>query len=416
MTLDNGVRLTVCTLPHLRSVSLMVFVGAGSRYETQVEAGVSHFIEHLYFKGTDRHPTSKEISEAIENIGGALNGGTDKEMTTYWCKVADEHYPVAVDLLADLLLRSRLEPADIEKERQIIIEEINMSLDQPQFRVDLLVDQLIWSGQPLGRDVAGTKETVAAMTRRQMTDFVARRYRARNGVIAITGAITPEAARESIERAFAAWPRGGVAAPVPTVERQNRAQMAVETRDCEQAHICLGVPAVSMFDRDRFPVLLLSIILGEGMSSRLFLEIREKRGLAYDIRSHPSQHLDTGSLVIYAGVDPKNAATAVAAIVEQLALIKEGVPELELNKAQEIAKGRLLLRLEDSGAVAAFMGAQELLTNKIMTVDEVVAQIKAVTADDVKRVARKLLVTEKLNLAIVGPVKGKAALRRLLKL
>ncbi len=414
--LPNGLRLTVYPMPHLRSISMLVFIGAGSRYESDSEAGVSHFIEHLYFKGTERRPTSKEISEAIESIGGIINAGTDKELTSYWCKVADQHFPVAIDLISDLLHNSRLDPTDIEKERQIIIEEINMSRDLPQFKVDLLVDESIWKGQAMGRDVAGSKESVSAITREQMLAYISRRYVANNAVVSITGNISVEKATESVVEAFRWWKAGDIPKTTPTVHNQTAKRVVLETKTCEQSHICLGVPAVSILDPDRFPVGLLSVILGEGMSSRLFLEIREKLGLAYDIRSYTTQHLDTGSMIVYAGVDPKKTTTAVAAIVEQLALAKNGVPEGELAKAKELAKGRLLLRMEDSRNVAAWMGAQELLTGRIMTLDEVINGIDAVTTDDIKRVANQLFVTDKLNLAVVGPVKNRSVLSRLLSL
>lgn len=403
-------------MPHLRSISMLVFIGAGSRYESDAEAGVSHFIEHLYFKGTKRRPTSKEISETIESIGGIINAETDKELTYYWCKVADQHFPVAIDLISDLLRNSKLDPFDIEKERQIIIEEINMSLDLPQFKVNLLVDGSLWRGQAMGRDVAGSKESVSAITREQITTYISRRYTANNAVVSITGNISVEKALENVGRAFDWWHAGDIPKTLPTIHDQTAKRVILETKTGEQAHICLGVPAVSILDPDRFPVGLLSIILGEGMSSRLFLEIREKLGLAYDIRSYTTQHLDTGSLIIYAGVDPKKTSTAVASIVDQLALIKNGVPEDELAKAKELAKGRLLLRMEDSRNVAGWLGAQELLTGRIMSVDEVIAGIEAVTTADIKRVANRLLVTDKLNLAVVGPPTSRSTISRLLKI
>ncbi|MCX8126039.1 MAG: insulinase family protein, partial [Dehalococcoidia bacterium] len=291
-----------------------------------------------------------------------------------------------------------------------------MSLDLPQFKADLLVDESIWKGQPMGRDVAGTKESVSTISREQIIAYIARRYVANNAVVSITGNISTEHALESVTEAFSWWQPSEIPKTTPTIHNQKGRRVTLETRDSEQAHICLGVPAVSIVDPDRFAVGLLSIILGEGMSSRLFLEIREKLGLAYDIRSYATQHLDTGSLIIYAGVDPKKATTAVASIVEQLALVKDGVPEEELAKAKELAKGRLLLRMEDSRNVAGWMGAQELLTGRIMTVDEVIAEIEAVTPDDIKRVANLLFITEKLNLAVVGPVRNRSAFYRLLQL
>lgn len=401
-------------MPHVRSACVMVFLGAGSRYESDEEAGVSHFIEHLYFKGTQRRRTSKEISEAIESIGGVLNGATDKELTTFYAKVADRHFPTALDVLADLLHHSRLAKYDIDKERQIIIEEINMSLDLPQYKAELICDEMLWPGQPMGRDIAGSKATVSAMTRDRLLDFISRRYVANNTVVAVAGNVDPDEVRDLVTRHFGDWAPGRTAPAQPALNAQVKPAVRIENRETEQAHILLACLAGSLFHPDRHALGLISAILGEGMSSRLFLEIREKQGLAYDIRSGVSQHLDTGAFSVYAGVDPSKVAQAVGAIAGELKHIKEGVGKVELDKAKEMAKGRLLLRMEDSRNVAGWLGGQELLMGKILTVDEVVRNIDAVSATDIKRVAREQLSREKLNLAIVGPVKNKGALLKLL--
>lgn len=392
----------------------MVFLGAGSRYESDTEAGVSHFIEHLYFKGTHLRRTSKEISEAIESIGGVLNGATDKELTTFYAKVADRHLPTAVDVLADLLHHSRLAPQDIDKERQIIIEEINMSLDLPQYKAELISDEMIWPGQPMGRDIAGSKATVSAMTRARLLDFISRRYVANNTVVAVAGNVDAEDARDLVTRHFGAWAPGKTESFVPALDEQKKPAIRLEYRDTEQAHVLLACLTGSLFHPDRYALGLVSAILGEGMSSRLFLEIREKQGLAYDIRSGIAQHLDTGSFGVYAGVDPSKTAQAVRAISGELKLIKQGVGKTELDKAKEMAKGRLLLRMEDSRNVAGWLGGQELLMGRILTVDEVVKKIDAVTANDIKRVACEQFRLEKMNLAVVGPVKNKNSLLKLL--
>lgn len=413
-TLSNGLRLAVYPMPHVRSACVMVFLGAGSRYESDAEAGVSHFIEHLYFKGTHRRRTSKEISEAIESIGGVLNGATDKELTTFYAKVADRHFPTAVDVLADLLHHSRLAPPDIDKERQIIIEEINMSLDLPQYKAELISDEMLWPGQPMGRDIAGSKATVSAMTRACLLDFISHRYVANNAVVAVAGNVDAEEARDLVTRHFGAWAPGETPSYVPALNEQSKPAIRLENRETEQAHILLACLAGSLFHPDRYALGLISAILGEGMSSRLFLEIREKQGLAYDIRSGIAQHLDTGSFSVYAGVDPSKVTKAVGAIAGELKLIKKGVGKAELDKAKEMARGRLLLRMEDSRNVAGWLGGQELLLGRILTVDEVVKKIDAVTADDIRRVANEQLMAGKLNLTVVGPVKNKSTLLKLL--
>jgi len=402
-------------MPHTRSVSLGVFVGTGSRYERDEEAGVSHFIEHLCFKGTQQRATAKEVSEAIEGVGGILNGGTDKELTIYWCKIARPHFALAVDVLADMLSNSKFDPADIEKERQIIIEEINMSLDSPQQRVDTLIDGLMWPEHPLGRDVAGTKATVSTLARQDILGYLDHHYLANNTVLTVAGDISHQEASATLEDAFGSWRTGSPQTYLPASDEQSQPRFQSEHRDTEQAHLCLALPGLSLKHPDRFVLDLLNIILGEGMSSRLFTEIREKRGLAYAIQSYVNHHLDTGSLTIYAGVDPGHLPTAVKAIVEEIYRLKDKVPETELTKAKELSKGRLLLRMEDTRSVAGWLGGQELLLGKILTVDELVSIVDSIQADDLLRVAQQLLIADKLNLAVVGPVKDKS-LEELLQL
>jgi predicted Zn-dependent peptidase len=403
-------------MPHTRSVSVVFFIAAGSRYEVEPEAGISHFIEHICFKGTEKRRSSKEISEAIESVGGIINGGTDKELTTFWCRVTSEHFLLALDILVDLLRHSRFDATDIDRERQIIIEEINMSLDSPRQRVAMLIDELLWPGQPLGRDIAGSKETVTALTRQQMLDFFSNLYLPNNTVVAVAGDIKQKQVQDAISQALGDWKPNKVSAGFPNEGDQEAARLNIEFRDTEQAHLCLGVPGLSFFHPDRYAVDLLSIILGEGMSSRLFTEIREQQGLAYDIHSYVDHFADSGAVVIYAGVDPSQVDSALRSIIDQVSKLKEQITEAELNKAKEIVKGRLLLSLESSRNVAAWLGAQELLINRILTTDEVISLVEAVTIEDLKRVAQQLLTSEKLNLAIVGPVKEEKPLARLLKL
>jgi predicted Zn-dependent peptidase len=406
-TLENGLRIVTASIPHVHSVSIGVIVGAGSRYENPQQAGISHFIEHLCFKGTRKRPTSKEISEAIEGVGGVLNGGTDKELTIYWCKVAKPHFPIAIDVLADMLSHSRFEPEEVEKERQVIIEEINMSFDSPQYRVDLLLDEVMWPDQPLGRDVAGSKATVNKMTRKDMLKYLGHQYVANNAVVSVAGDITHKEIVAGLEKGFGHWKRDARQEWFPVDRLQKRPRLRIEERDSEQAHLCLAVPGLSLRDPDRFTLDLLSAMLGEGMSSRLFLEIREKKGLAYAISSCVDHFLDTGALTIYAGVDPKQVPATVAAILAELNRIKEGIPAAELKKTKEYCKGRMLLRMEDTRSVSSWLGGQEFLLGHIMTIEQVISKIEAIEDRDLMRVARRLFVNNMLNLAIVGPVEEK---------
>jgi len=351
-TLDNGLRVMTADMPYTRAVSLCAFIGVGSRYEADAEAGISHFIEHLLFRGTEKRPTPKEISEAIEGVGGIINAGTDKELTVYWCKVAQPHFSLALDVISDILLHSKLEMADIEKERQIITEEINMGMDSPAQRVDLLIDELLWPNHPMGRDIAGNKESVASISRDMIVDYLTHKYLPSNAVVAIAGDIKHQEMADAVNQALGKWSNR---LPPPTYlayKEQPSPQVSIEKRDTEQAHLCLGLPGLSILHPKRFTLDLLNVILGEGMSSRLFTEIRDKLGLAYSIQSFVDHFLDSGSITIYAGVEPKNLRAAIEAILEQLSLLRESIPESELAKAKELAKGRLLLRVEDSRNIA----------------------------------------------------------------
>ena len=415
-TLENGLRLITATMPNTRSVSISFFIGVGSRYETEEQAGISHFIEHLCFKGTPKRPTSNEICTAIEGVGGILNAGTDKELTIYWAKVAQLHFNLALDVLADILLNPKFDPVDIEKERQVVIEEIHMSKDAPSQQVNLLVDELLWPGHPLGRDIAGSKESVMGIDRQMILEYVRNQYLPDNTVLAIAGNIQHQEAIDAVSQTVAKWPRRRPHPGYIAYQEQQNPRRRVVRRDIEQAHLCLALPGLSLFHPERFTLDLLNVILGEGMSSRLFTEIRDNLGLAYSINSAVDHFLDSGSVTVYAGVEPKNLPVAIKAILEQLSKLKEPIPESEISKAKELSKGRLLLRMEDSRSVAGWAGGQEILTGQIMSPDQVVSIIDAITAEELKELAEKLLVGDHLRLAVVGPVAEDGALAGLLRL
>jgi predicted Zn-dependent peptidase len=414
--LDNGLRLLTATMPHTHSVSICIFIGVGSRYETDSQAGISHLIEHLMFKGTPRRTTAKEISEAIEGAGGIVNAATDKELTLYWCKVAQPHFHLALDVLADILLNSRFDPNDIESERQVIIEEINMEKDSPSQQVNMLIDELLWPDHPLGRDIAGSKESVAAISREMMLDYLASQYLPSRTVVSIAGALKHQEIAAAVEQALGNWADRQLRPGYAAYKGQKFPRLRIEKKETEQAHLCLGLSGLSLLHPKRFVLDLLNVILGEGMSSRLFTEIRDRLGLAYSIYSYVEHFLDTGAVTIYAGVEPKNLQIAIKAILEQLSWLKETVPEAELTKAKELSKGRLLLRMEDSRSVAGWMGGQEVLTDRILSVDQVVSIIDAITAEELRQLAGELLVDRQLRLAVVGPVADDEPLDQLLKL
>jgi predicted Zn-dependent peptidase len=415
-TLDNGLRVITADMPHTQAVCVSFFIGVGSRYETEAEAGISHFIEHLLFKGTPKRPAAREIAEAIEGVGGVLNGGTDKELSVYWCKVARPHLSLALDVLTDILLHSKFDPEEIERERQVVVEEIHMSKDSPAQQVNMLIEELLWPNHPLGRDVAGSKESVAAITRDMMLGYLGGQYLPSNAVISIAGNVQHQEVIATINRSLGNWtserPRAGCVA----CKEQVAQRLRIETRDTEQAHLCLALPGLPLLHPKRFALDLLSVILGEGMSSRLFTEIRDKLGLAYSIHSYAEHFIDSGSLTVYAGVETKNLVTVVKAIREQLHQLKEAVSEAELSKVKEASKGHMLLRMEDSRNVAGWMGGQEILTQRILSLNEVVAIIDAITAEELKHLAQELILDSQFRLAVVGPVTDSEPLAALLNL
>jgi predicted Zn-dependent peptidase len=404
-TLDNGLKIITSAMPHTHSVSICIYLGVGSRYESDAVAGVSHFLEHLCFRGTQKRHSAKDISEAIEGVGGILNGGTDKELTVYWCKVALPHFQIALDVLIDMVLNSRFESPDIERERRVIIEEIGMSRDSPHQLVGMLIDELLWPNHPLGRDVAGTRESVGNMSREQILDFLSREYTPQNTVISIAGNVQHSQIVEDIQKHLGNWTNLKSSLDYPIYEEKMNPRLKIEYRDTEQTHLCLALPGVSLMNPKRFTLDLLNVILGEGMSSRLFLEVRDKLGLAYNVHSYLDHFHDSGAMTVYAGVEPKNLTVSVEAILKQLALLKEPVLQEELTKAKELSKGRLMLRMEDSRSVAGWMGGQETLNGSIMTVEEVIEKIDVITAEDMAELARELFTEDKLRLSVVGPVK-----------
>ena len=415
-TLDSGLRLITATMPHTRSVSISFFIGTGSRYEAESQAGISHFIEHLCFKGTAKRPTAMEICTSIEGVGGMFNGGTDKELTVYWCKVAQPHFTIALDVLSDMLLNSRFKPEDIERERQVIIEEINMCMDSPSQRVAMLMDELLWPGHTLGRDIAGSKESVSAISRDMLLHYLASQYQPGNTVVAIAGDIRQQDVITAVGQTLGGWTGSQHRLGYSAYKEQPGRRIRIETRDTEQVQLCLALPGLPLLHPRRFTLDLLNVILGEGMSSRLFTRIRDKLGLAYSIHSGVEHFLDTGSFTISAGVETKRVKVAIRAILEELSRLKETIPESELVKAKELSKGRLLLRMEDSRSVAGWTGGQEILTGRILSVDQVISIIDAITAEELRQLAGELLAGEQLRLAVVGPVQQDEALEELLQL
>ncbi len=408
--LPNGLRIVSASLPHAYSVAISIYVGAGSRYERDEEAGISHFLEHLCFKGTEAHPTPRHVAEVVDAVGGDINGGTDRELTVFYARVTQEDFPQALDLLLELISRPLLDPQEVERERQVVLEELAAIEDSPSQLVEVLVDGALWPGNPLGRDVAGTRQSVQAITREQALAYLQRQYVPNNVVIAVAGPPDHQRVVDAVWQRVGRWPAGSPHPWIPVGDGTGP-RVVLRHKDTEQAHLAVAVRGLSLLHPDRYVVSLLSLILGEGMSSRLFMELRERRGLVYEVNSYVHHFLDTGALTIYAGTEPQKAPAVVSIVAQELARLRQdGVREEELARARKLAKARLLLRLEDTRSLAGWMGGQELLLGKVRTPQEVLQDIERVTPEDVKRVAQELLRPEAVHLAVVGPLHSEEAL------
>lgn len=412
ITLPNGVRVLISEMPEARSVSVAVYVGVGSRSESKLNAGTSHFLEHMVFKGTANRPTASEISQQIEGVGGSVNASTDKEATVFSAFVPARHYLLALDIVADMVRAPLLRESDVDSERNVIVEEIRMYRDQAPDRVHTMIDELLYPAHPLGWEIAGRESVVLGLTAGGLRDFMAAGYAPSRIVVALAGRLDVAEARRAVEAHFGdlgARP----ALPMRPAPPAGRLRTKVLAKRGEQAHVCIGWRGVAQDHPDKYALDVLNAVLGEGMSSRLFLELREKRALTYDVHSYDSNYSDAGHLVIYAGVAPARAAEAVAAALAEVARLRaEPVGDAELSRIRDFAKGRIELRLEHSRGVSSWLAGQELFLGRVHTVDEVCAIIDGVSSADIQRVARLYLKPELAYLAAVGPratVSGLAA-------
>jgi predicted Zn-dependent peptidase len=403
-TLDNGLRLLTAHIPGMRSASVAFFLTTGSRYEPAELAGVSHFIEHMLFKGTRRYPTARLISEAIEGVGGVFNGSTGKEITSYTARVPGEQLPLVMDVMADMIRRPLFEAAEIEKERSVIIEELSATHDDPQEWVNLLIDEVMWPGLPLGRDDAGFVETVAHIQRQPMLKYLEQYYRPNSLVISVAGNIDPAQVIQKTYELLDDWEGGTHPVWKESLPPVDTLPIAMIKKETEQTNICLATLGAAYTSPDYYPLLLMNGILGDGMSSRLFQTIREEQGLAYDIGSYMNSYHETGSLVVSAGVDPGQTGPAIQAIVGELQQLCESpVPADELSRIKAYVRGGILLGLEGTHQVASWLAGQESLRNTVMDPDETIARIDAITSQDIQRVAQAFFAPEWRRLAIIGP-------------
>lgn len=404
--LKNKLRVLTTSIPGAKSATVLLLVGAGSRYETKKLNGIAHFSEHMFFKGTEKRPTAVEIASLIDGLGAEFNAFTSKEYTGFYIKAASSHIELVTEVLSDMLLNSKFDQQEIDRERNVIGEELRMYLDTPMRYIGDVYEELLYGDQPLGWDTVGTLESLANINRADFLDYNSKFYLGPNMLFVVGGDIEQQRGLALAEKYFAALPDK----PSPTFEKvnytQNEPAVRIFYKDSEQAHLCLGVRSYPLGNPDRYRIGVMNAILGSSMSSRLFIQLRERRGLAYYVRSGVEEYNDAGSLAAQAGVEPKNINEAIKVILHELdTLANKDVDAKELNKAKEYIKGRLILELEDSREVSTLFGLQELLEKKIRSVDEIISEVDKITNSDVKEVAKKLFVTNTLNLAIIGPFK-----------
>ncbi|MEA3334513.1 MAG: pitrilysin family protein [Chloroflexota bacterium] len=405
-TLDNGLRVLTCAMPHTYSVGVGFYLSVGSRYEEASTAGAAHFLEHMIFKGTEKRPSPEAIAVELEGNGGLFNASTGLETTILWAKMQQGHLSLAIDILSDMLRNSLLVQEEIEKERRVILEEISSSQDIPDELVGLVAREFTWPDHPLGWDVAGTPESVAGLARETLEAFLDTHYNPKNLVLSVAGDIQHDEVVDLAHSRLGDWQTGLISDFLPAPKNGTDPAATVVTRKVEQTHLQLHLPGISRLDRDRYHLALLNVILGEGMSSRLFLDVRERLGLAYAVDSYISFLADTGVIGVYAAVNPEKVDEALHAILVQLQRLRdEQVEEKTLNAAKEYVKGRLLMSMEDTLSVAGWGGRQEIQGGPIDSVEQTLEQVRGITVEDLQSAADRLFKPEGARLAIVGPHK-----------
>lgn len=414
-TLSNGLRILTAPMPQAQSVTCFVMVAAGSRYETWETNGIAHFTEHMVFKGTERRPTARDIAGEVDSIGGEFNAFTGKEFTGYYVRCAADSRDVALDVLTDMIRHSKFDPEEIEREKGVIIEEMNMYLDTPRDLVDNIYEEVLYGDQPLGWMVIGHKDAIRSAKRETFVDYLDRWYMPERLVVGLGGRIGDDLIGR-IEELFGDLQGNGGAGPAPLqAVKRGKPRIKLHTKESDQAHLCIGVPSHPLQHRDRYPLQLLATVLGGGMSSRLFTEVRERRGLAYYVFGVNHSYTDTGTLYSQAGVDLSRIDDAITTIAgELMKMAEEPVPSDELEKARSFAKGRFVLQTESPQGMIQFGLRREVLEDGAVDPQEVLDGLDAVTADDVQRVAQDLIAGSKLALAVIGPFEDAERFEKLL--
>lgn len=414
--LKNNLRVVTTHMPGVESITVMILVKSGSRYEEKRTNGIAHFAEHMLFKGTKKRPTALDISSLIDGIGGEFNAFTSKEATGYYVKAAKDHIQLCLDVVSDMLLNSLFAQEEIDRERNVIAEELRMYLDTPMRYVPEVYDALLYGDQPLGWDTVGTIASMGNINHKDFMKYIDDFYTPSNMLVVVSGGAEPAKVKVMVDEYMGAIKDKKAKGFKKVVFNQTKAAVKIFWKNSEQAHFCIGVRSYPLGDKNRYKLAVLNTILGSSMSSRLFIQLRERRGLAYYVRSGTEEYHDAGSLAAQAGVQPKNIEEALKVILNEFSLLaSKPLSEVELKKAKEYLKGKLVLELEDSREVASIFGMQELLEEKIRTPKEIIENVEKVTADDVKGVAKDIFKNQGLNLAIIGPYKSESKFEKILK-
>jgi predicted Zn-dependent peptidase len=419
ITLKNGLRVVTVPMKNAKSVAVLILVGTGSKYETKDINGISHFLEHMFFKGTKKRPNTLKISETLDMIGGQYNAFTSKEVTGFWAKVDKKHTDVALDWISDMFLNSKFEPEEIEKEKGVVIEEANMYLDMPSAYVGELFEELLYGDQPAGWRIVGEKENIQSYTHEKMIKYYQKHYATDNTVICVAGDINPKQIAKKIDSYFGKVKKHEALGKVATKDVQSKPQVMVHYKKTDQTHFCLGVRAYNMFDKRKYALSLMSIILGGNMSSRLFISVRERNSLAYYVHSSVDTTTDTGYLVTQAGIKNESLHKAIELILKEYKDLRDvEITPRELKKAKDYLRGSTSLGLDGTDAQASFYASQEVMEGKMFSPEEKLKLIDKVTVSDIKKVAEEIFRQEKLNLSVIGPIeeKEKAELEKLLVL
>ena len=413
----NGLTLLTVPIETAQSIIMSVFVKAGSRYETPRVNGISHFLEHLHFKGTKKYPTAKKLSEVVDSVGGEFNANTGKEHTQYYIRAASEHLPLIMDVLTDLIQNPLFDAKEIEREKGVIIEEINMYKDNPQIHIESLFEETMWPATALGRDIAGTAEVIRSIKRKDILDYRKQWYQPSNTIIAVAGKFNEVELEKLIDKTWSHLTGPKVGACSPTVLKQDQPRLAVQNKQTEQAHMMVGFKAFDYNHKQNPQLQVMSTVLGGGMSSRLFLQIRERRGLAYYVGSSLNNYLDTGNFYVRAGLKVSSAPEALEVILAELMKLTEtGVSTKELKKAKEYIKGKVVLGMEDPHGTLDWYLTQTAFTKKIETAKEVFAKLEKVTSDEIQTLASQLFKKNNLVASVIGPFADKTIFERRLKL